>query len=340
MGARATLGAVDWNHGFDDYVSVLTWEPDGDRLAAASLDGTVRILDGRDGAVVAKLADHPMGVLAAAWAPDGRLVATGGHDGVARVTDATDGTTVEVGGDEWVACLAWRPDGTLLAIGSGRTLRLVAPDGTVVLTSEPTQSTITSLVWSVDGRRVGASCYGGVGWYEPDHGPAPVKHFAWKGSLLTLAVSPDGRWLTGGAQDQSVHIWRLWSADDLEMSGYPTKVEHLSWHHSSRYLAVGNLGEITVWDFSGRGPSGTRPRQLEGHDRHISALSYQHRGDLLASGGADGKLLIWDGTRRPDRPVDRIADTGAPISTLAWSADDRRIATAHADGRVSSRLFS
>lgn len=120
------------------------------------------------------------------------------------------------------------------------------------------------------------------------------------------------------------------------MSGYPTKVEHLTWHHSSRYMAVGNLGEITVWDFSGRGPQGSRPRQMEGHDRHISALAFQHRGDVLASADADGRLVLWDGTARRARPLDRLDDLGSAVSCLAWSPDDRHLMVATAAGRVTS----
>lgn len=334
MGREAGFGAVGWSHGFDDYISTLAWAPDGRSLVAASLSGEVRLLDGHDGSVSAKVAAHPLGVLDAAWSADGARLATGGADGILRIHRCDGGPAAEIQTGAWVEALAWRGDGSLLAAGSGREVRLLDRDGEVVITSEPARSTITSLAWSRDGRRVGAGCYGGVGWYEPEHGARPIKHFEWKGSVLTLAVSPDGRWLTAGAQDQSIHIWRLWSADDLEMSGYATKVEHLSWHHSSRYMAVGNMGEITVWDFSGRGPQGSRPRQTDAHDRHITALAFAHRSDLLASGGADGAVRLCDGTSRGLRAVDQV-DLGGPVSRVAWSPDDTHLAVATADGRVT-----
>ncbi|CAN5909029.1 PD40 domain-containing protein [soil metagenome] len=328
------LGSALWSHTLDDYVSALAWSPDAQRVAAGSLAGDAVLVDPVDGQAVADLPAHPMGVLQAAWSPDGARLATGGQDGVLTLHDRNGRTIATDAFDRWVSALAWKPDGSLLATGSGRHVRLVEPDGRVVLVSEPTTSTVTSLAWAVNKRRVAAGCYGGVGWYELEHGPRPTKHFEWKGSILTLAASPDGRWLTAGAQDQTVHIWRLWSADELSMQGYPTKVEHLAWHHTSKWLAVGNLGEITLWDCAGRGPSGRRPRQLDGHSRHISALGFQPRGDLLASGGADGLVLLWDSATKGTDPVAHI-ETDETVSALAWSPSGDRLIIAAAGGSLT-----
>ena len=48
------------------------------------------------------------------------------------------------------------------------------------------------------------------------------------------------------------------------MSGYSTKVRELSWHANSRFLATGGGPAVVVWDFSGKGPAGSKP---------VSALS-------------------------------------------------------------------
>jgi hypothetical protein len=42
--------------------------------------------------------------------------------------------------------------------------------------------------------------------------------------------------------------------DVLGHDGYPAKVQHLAWDQSSRHIAVGNIGEITVWNFADKGP--------------------------------------------------------------------------------------
>ena len=99
------------------------------------------------------------------------------------------------------------------------------------------------------------------------------------------------------------------------------KVEHVAWDHTGRFMAVGNVGEVTVWDYSGRGPQGTRPTQLDGHDRHVSALAFQHRGGLLASGGADGLVMVWDPPKR-SAPLHSV-ELSEGVASAAWGANDQ-----------------
>jgi len=88
-----------------------------------------------------------------------------------------------------------------------------------------------------------------------------------------------------------------------------------------------------VWDFSGKGPVGSEPKNLVGVERRISALRYQHRGPLLATGTADGTLALWQ-PRKKNRMLCR-GDTGSEISQVAWSADDQRLLVVTAAGDVA-----
>jgi WD40 repeat protein len=334
--AADVLTTPGWSCDAGDFVATLAWSPDGSRLLVGTLAGAARVLDGRTGQVATELPTHELGTLSAAWHPDGSVLATGGQDGILRLHRDGSTTLAEHQLHAWVHALAWQPTGDLLAAGAGRVLHLCDPVGTIRLSSEPLASTITDVAWAVNKRRVAAACYGGVSWFELEHGRRPAKHFAWKGSVLRLAPSPDGRWLPVGAQDNTVHIWRLWSADELEMNGYPTKVEHLAWHHASRWMAVGNLGEITIWDFGGRGPGGRRPQQIDAHERSISALAFQPDGDLMASGSRDGTFAIWDTSGKRATEVARRSPDGEEIAALAWSPSGDDLVVATAAGAVLS----
>jgi WD40 repeat protein len=117
-----------------------------------------------------------------------------------------------------------------------------------------------------------------------------------------------------------VHIWRLWSADDLQMSGYPAKVEAIAWDPTSRFLAVGSVGDVTIWDFSGRGPQGATPVVLDGFSRRLTVVRYQHRGRRLAAGSADGLIVVSEPTGHT-LPI-HVFGTGGAVSALEWSPDD------------------
>jgi WD40 repeat protein len=328
--------APSWSAHLDDYVTSLRWSPDGDLVASASLGGAVRLLSGADGREVERPPGHSGGALVVAWSPDGTMLASGGQDGVVGSWDRSRRRHVaRVTGTGWVGDLAWSATSARLAAAVGREVVVLDDDqGTLA----PVQrwadqpSTVTSVLWSPDGRQVGAGHYGGVRWFEPGT-PEAKRAFDWKGSVLRLALAPNGKWLASGNQDHSVHIWRLWSGDQCEMAGYPVKVEHLAWHHRSRWLAVGNVDDITVWDFSGKGPRGRRPKVLPGVPGKVTALAYQPGGDVLAAGSSEGALLLW-ASSRPNPPRSSLA-VGDPVSALDWSPDGTRVVVGTATGTVA-----
>ena len=159
-------------------------------------------------------------------------------------------------------------------------------------------STVTAVAWSPDGLRVGAAVYGGIRWFEPGVGEE-VRSFDWKGSMLSLAVAPTGKWVAAGTQEGTVRVYRLWSADDLEMSGYPGKVTVLGWTPDGNRLSVADSEGVTTWNSKGRGPAGTRPDSLSGHDGRVSALQWNPDGRRIVTGCTDHLVRVVPGWVRP-----------------------------------------
>lgn len=118
--------------GFEDYVSSVSFAPDGSRLAAsggAYLDkGLVKVWSTEDGQLDLSFfiqgecsTTTNCNVSAVAFSPDGKYLATsGGSDFVVRVWEATFGNEHKAlrGHKDSVSSVAWSPDGKLLASGS------------------------------------------------------------------------------------------------------------------------------------------------------------------------------------------------------------------------------
>src|SRR5207248_2893166 len=68
--------------GHTGWVTSVAFSPDGQRLASASWDQTVKVWDATTGQVVRTFKGHTGQVLSVAFSPDGRRLAFGGQGGV------------------------------------------------------------------------------------------------------------------------------------------------------------------------------------------------------------------------------------------------------------------
>nr|WP_108179183.1 c-type cytochrome [Phreatobacter oligotrophus] len=137
-------------------VAALALSPDGQRLASASWDGTVRLAPLSGGA--ARVATTQRGPLnAVGFAPDGRSIVTGGHDGALRFVPLDGGTdrVVELGLP--VNALAVAADGEIAAgLADGR---VVVLSGTGQQRGEirAAETPIVAVGLSPDGKRIAAA---------------------------------------------------------------------------------------------------------------------------------------------------------------------------------------
>jgi WD40 repeat protein len=95
----------------------VAWAPDGQRIASASYDKTVRLWDAASGSLLRSLQGHENGVLSVAWAPDGQRIASASYDKTVRLWDAESDETLhvlEVAGSP--SSVAWTPDDGRLAV--------------------------------------------------------------------------------------------------------------------------------------------------------------------------------------------------------------------------------
>ncbi|MEM7322482.1 MAG: hypothetical protein AAF531_05290 [Actinomycetota bacterium] len=327
--------ATRWRIDMEDYVHVLEMHPDRDQAVIGSLGGDAALVAPEDGSM-APLGRHEWGALRASWSADGTRVAVGGQDGQVRIYDRSGAVQGVVAMSDWVTGLAWSPAAPVLAIGAGRRLLVTDEDGAPLHDFDDQRSTVTALAWSADGSRVGVAAYNGVGWHDVVGKRAGRRRrFEWQGSLLALVTSPDGKWACAGAQDATVQIWKLWSAKDLAMSGYPSKIERIEFSHDSRWLAVACLGDLTVWDFGGRGPARTTPASASGHENHIEAVAWSPSASVIATGGGDGRTIVWDAPTRAGQDLSPVAAlaSDSPVSRLGW-IDDMSLLVGLGDGGV------
>jgi WD40 repeat protein len=103
---------------------------DGQFLASASWDRTVKVWDAKTWKLLHDLPDPTGGVQCVAFSPDGRLLAWGSTDATVKVWDAvTKDTEILHGHTRWVEEVAFSPDGKWIASASA--------DGTIKMWTAP-----------------------------------------------------------------------------------------------------------------------------------------------------------------------------------------------------------
>ncbi len=319
----------------NEHVIALEWAPGGDLVAAASVAGPIVVIDGRTGDLRHELPGHGFGNLSLSWSPDGTCLATAGQDGKVRLCDAQSGRSVAEldAGSAWVERVAWCPVEPVLASAAGRKLRLWDAQGTLVRSYPDHPSTIADIRWLPRSRRLASAAYGALATWSPNR-DEPVRRFLWKGSMLTIAWSPDGRHIATGNQDATVHFWNVLTGKDLHMSGYPTKVRELAWDGTGRYLATGGGHGACIWDVSGEGPAGTTPMQVGVTGALLTALTFRPPSTpQLIAGFADGAIGLWRLGRTAERVDAFRLDSG--ITQLAWDSSGCMLVIATEAGDVT-----
>lgn len=318
-----------------DYVNGVDVSPDGRHTVAGSasghvciagVDGDVRMFEAHDGVVVR-----------AKWSPSGRFVASCGIDGALRIWDRAGSLVAEAQHRGWATDLAWRTGGDEVAAGIGRRVVRLLPNGMKTVQHEELPASVECVTWSEDGRRLFAGHYGGVAVLQGS--AKPVKTFPWKGAPLVVAASSDGKWVVTGNQDASLHVWKVANGSELQMTGFSTKVLLIAWSRNSLRLANAAMNEISEWDFSGKGPKGSKPIGMVGHSARIVGLEYSTTDHtILGSAATDGSVCLW----RPVKSGSSMLhshQTHRTLSSMAWSPASLRMVCGTASGEVVSLTF-
>ncbi|MYA09076.1 MAG: hypothetical protein F4060_14295 [Holophagales bacterium] len=326
-----------WSAEVGDYAIAGGWTPRGEALVVGDAAGGVYAFDGKSGATIwAQREAHEGGVLALAMQPNRAAFATAGQDGRVLVWSAADGRVdhaIDVGSG-WVENVAWSPDGQRLAASCSREVHAYGADGTEIRRFHAHPSTVSAVAWS-SAEELATACYGRVTFFDASTGTVRQK-LEWKGSLVSMVLSPDGDIVACGSQDNSVHFWRRSTEQDSMMSGYPGKPSALAFNDTGTLLATGGGDAVTVWSFQGNGPEGTRPGVLELHFQTVTTLAFARGGRRLASGARDGAVVVWSLGRNGQGDPVGIAPVADVVGAVYWRPDGRALAALDAQGRATA----
>jgi WD40 repeat protein len=257
-------GEVRTLEGHTDYVTWVSFSPDGRRAISSSHDLTVRVWDMATGRELRRLQGHTQRVECAVFSPDGGRGLSCSWDGTIRLWDVAAGKEVKrfnaVGAPGLhISRLAFLPDGKRF---------LCCPLDHHSLQVRDAQTGQVLREFGSHERR---------------------------GHVRAVALSADGAQVleTGCDARRPVRLWdvsngrlvREFEGHDEEGAGVALSAD------GSLALSAAHLkeGPIRLWDVA----SGREIRQMTGHHRGVLALAFSPDGRYALSGGFDQTVRLW-----------------------------------------------
>jgi WD40 repeat protein len=316
-------------YGHEGPVNALAYSTDGQRIASAGEDGTVRIWVDKPGVL-----RHDGPVRDVAFSPDGRQLVTGTAEGTVWIWDTASETTLAVlrGHEGRVNSVAVSQDGQWVVSGGD--------DGTVRIWDVARKiplavlgggdRPVSSVAFAPGGQRVATTGAFTLHVWEWAGEARLVLHRDHENPVEGVAFSPDGTRVATASTDGIVRIWTTAGGEDpVLLRGHLRVLGDIAFSRDGRRLAsASDDGTARVWDLAGH----DKPVVLRGHKGPVRGVAFHPDGQRVASTGHDGTVRIWDLTTGLDARV--LHGHERSVGGVTLSPDARRLASASDDGTV------
>ncbi|KAI8633878.1 putative WD-repeat protein [Xylariaceae sp. FL1651] len=315
-------------------VNAVTFSPNGQLIASASDDGTVRLWDTATGREQRVFKGHSGWVNAVIFSPNGQLIASASDDETVRLWDIATGEQRALKGHLGsVEAVIFSPNGQLIASASDdKTVRLWdTATGREQRAFKGHLGSVNAVTFSPNGQLIAsASNDKTVRLWDTATGREQRALKGHLGSVKAVTFSPNGQLIASASDDGTVRLWDTATGREQRvLKGHLGWVKAVTFSPNGQLIASASNDEtVRLWDTA----TGREQRALKGHLGSVKAVTFSPNGQLIASASDDKTVRLWDtATGREQRALKSHLGS---VKAVTFSPNGQLIASASYDGTV------
>jgi WD40 repeat protein len=318
-----TVLAVQESNRFNGHQAAVLdvdYSPDGQTLATASVDKTVKLWTA-SGQLLKTLTGHDSIVRNVQFSPQGDILASAGDDKTLKIW-TKDGKllhnfSTKLSG---VWTMDFSPDGTKILIGGAdSTVQILDCQKGKVIHSIGNETGTRSAAFSADGQSLGITNIDNTVTLWGLDGSLQRVFRGHTAPVYAIAFHPDGNIIATGSIDGTIIIWRKDGSIIKTIPAHAANIKELQFSRDGSFLASGSWDKtVKLWKLDG-----TLINIFSGHDAAIWGIAIRPDGAEVASAGAENAVRLWQ-TRNPFQTT--IYGVVGIIRSLAFNGDGTIIA--------------
>lgn len=229
------------------------FSPDNNNILVSNFDGSIKLINCKSGKLIKSYIDHKGRVYSAIFSSDGSKILSCSRDNTAKIWDVDSGKLLKTfnGHNDWVFKAVFGNDNNVITCSKDNFI----------------------INWSIESGKI------------------LRKIKAHEGSVNSLDMSYDGKYLVSCSADYTIKLWDIKNNFKLlnKFEGHKFSVNSISFSKDSRFLlSASSDGTLRIWSFTNLNQTKT----LKGNSIKISNSQFFHENNLLSI-LADNSIVRW-----------------------------------------------